>query len=60
MYYIINKKLWWSYKRAFGTFKDAFMIQQLVAPDAHIEYFDGIEREIVWNPEWEDKIPCLA
>ena len=45
--------MWWSYKRAFGKFSDAFMIQQLVAPDAQIEYFDGISREIVWKPEWE-------
>jgi len=53
MYYIISEKYWWSYKRSFGLFNDAYMIQQLVCPDALIEYWDGVNREIVWKPEWE-------
>jgi hypothetical protein len=53
MYYITHPFLWWSYKRAFTKFHDAFMMQQLVAPDAQIEFFDGMSREVVWKSEWE-------
>ena len=54
MYYIVNYDKWFSYKKAFSKFSDAFMMQQLVAPDASIEYFDGFNREIMWRPEWEE------
>ena len=53
MYYIVSPGYYWSYKRAFGDFATAFMIQQLIKPSALIEYFDGFKREIVWNPRWE-------
>jgi len=52
MYYIVDAQRWWAYKRSFGKFADAFMILQLVWPDAHIEYFDGVNREICWDPNW--------
>ena len=53
MYYITHPYSSWSYKRAFTKFHDAFMVQQLVAPDAQIEFFDGLSGEIVWDPRWE-------
>ena len=53
MYYILDYRRFWSYKRAFGKFSDAFMIQQLVDPNACIEYFDGEKHEVVWDPRWE-------
>ena len=53
MYFIVNYERWWNYKRPFAKFHDAFMMQQLVDPDANIEYFDGVSREVVWNPLWE-------
>ena len=53
MYFIVNYERWWNYKRPFAKFHDAFMMQQLIDPDANIEYFDGVSREVVWNPLWE-------
>ena len=53
VYYIVHPLTWWSYKRSFYNFADAYMIQQLVAPDAGIEYFDGVRSDVCWNPAWE-------
>ena len=55
MYYIVNKRKWQSYGHAFSDFESAFWIQQLKMPDAHIEYFNGMDREIVWDPSWEER-----
>ena len=54
MYYVIDYNSWWSYKKPLDDFHSAYMLQQLVNPHAQIEYWNGEEREIVWDPKWEN------
>ena len=56
MYKIVNYERWWSYKKVFNTFKDAFMMYELLGfenePDNIIVAYGENGEEVVYNPNW--------
>lgn len=56
MYKIVNYDRFWSHEKTFDSFDDAFMMQQLVDDKAIIEHWTDDSMEVVWNPEWSEKV----